>query len=126
MVSKASDDLPEPESPVKTTSRSRGISTSMFLRLCSRAPRIAITRVSRIPTSLTFASRRRARDLSNRSFIDSFFGLAIAGAGGPELRDIGRTAGFRQPKARYRSKPGDNGVIGKIRWGFQETGEEEV
>ena len=37
MVSKASDDLPEPESPVMTTSLFRGSSTSMFLRLCSRA-----------------------------------------------------------------------------------------
>src|SRR5579862_896369 len=42
MVSKASDDLPEPLTPVKTTSLSRGISTSMFLRLCSRAPCTAI------------------------------------------------------------------------------------
>src|SRR3954452_16262163 len=40
MVSKASEDLPEPESPVTTTSRSRGRSSEMFLRLCSRAPRI--------------------------------------------------------------------------------------
>src|SRR4030065_212381 len=39
MVSKASEDLPEPETPVMTTSLSRGITTSMFLRLCSRAPR---------------------------------------------------------------------------------------
>src|SRR4051794_10226391 len=38
MVSKASDDLPEPESPVITTSESRGSSTSTSLRLCSRAP----------------------------------------------------------------------------------------
>src|ERR1700722_4654439 len=45
MVSKASDDLPEPDRPVNTTSRSRGISTSMFLRLCSRAPRMVIARV---------------------------------------------------------------------------------
>src|SRR5262249_9958502 len=44
MVSKASEDLPEPERPVNTTSLSRGISTSMFLRLCSRAPRIVIAR----------------------------------------------------------------------------------
>src|ERR1700716_2342417 len=44
MVSKASEDLPEPESPVKTTSLSRGISRSMFLRLCSRAPRMVIAR----------------------------------------------------------------------------------
>src|SRR3990170_820109 len=46
MVSKASDDLPEPESPVITTSRSRGMSRSTFFRLCSRAPRIEITRAS--------------------------------------------------------------------------------
>src|SRR5687768_15512676 len=39
MVSKASEDLPEPLSPVMTTSWSRGISTSMFFRLCARAPR---------------------------------------------------------------------------------------
>ena len=42
MVSKASEDLPEPESPVMTTRLSRGMSTSMFLRLCSRAPRTTI------------------------------------------------------------------------------------
>src|ERR1700720_3197024 len=44
MVSKASDDLPDPDSPVKTTSLSRGISRSTFLRLCSRAPRMVIAR----------------------------------------------------------------------------------
>src|SRR5260370_40669955 len=45
MVSKASDDFPEPDKPVNTASLSRGISTSMFLRWCSRAPRIVIARV---------------------------------------------------------------------------------
>src|ERR1700730_3610249 len=45
MVSKASEDLPEPDSPVKTTSLSRGISRSTFLRLGSRGPRIVIARV---------------------------------------------------------------------------------
>src|ERR1700760_1073042 len=44
MVSKASEDFPEPDRPVNTTSLSRGISTSMFLRLCSRAPRMRIAR----------------------------------------------------------------------------------
>src|SRR6478672_472407 len=39
IVSNARDDLPEPESPVKTTRLSRGSSTEMSLRLCSRAPR---------------------------------------------------------------------------------------
>src|SRR5215207_4358388 len=46
MVSKASEDLPEPDKPVNTTSRSRGISTSTFFRLCSRAPRMVIARVA--------------------------------------------------------------------------------
>ncbi len=40
MVSKASELLPEPDSPVITTSFSRGSSSVMFLRLCSRAPRM--------------------------------------------------------------------------------------
>src|SRR5690348_5924124 len=39
MVSKASDDFPDPDRPVKTTSWSRGSSMLTFLRLCSRAPR---------------------------------------------------------------------------------------
>src|ERR1700743_2778202 len=39
MVSNASDDLPDPERPVMTTSWSRGISISTFFRVCSRAPR---------------------------------------------------------------------------------------
>src|SRR2546423_3287853 len=43
MVSKASDDLPEPESPVKTTSLSRGMVRSTSCRLCSRAPRMTIS-----------------------------------------------------------------------------------
>src|SRR6476646_10634951 len=46
MVSKASEDLPEPDRPVNTTNWSRGMATSIFLRLCSRAPRIVIWRVS--------------------------------------------------------------------------------
>src|SRR5690349_8487742 len=40
MVSKASEDLPEPDRPVITIRRSRGRSRSMFLRLCVRAPRM--------------------------------------------------------------------------------------
>ena len=38
MVSKASEDLPEPERPVNTTILLRGISTVIFLRLWVRAP----------------------------------------------------------------------------------------
>src|SRR5471032_765017 len=47
MVSKAKEDLPEPDRPVNTTSWSRGIATSMFLRLCSRAPWLVLARASR-------------------------------------------------------------------------------
>src|SRR5579859_3303134 len=42
MVSKASEDLPDPLSPVITVKVLRGISTEMFLRLCWRAPRTVI------------------------------------------------------------------------------------
>src|SRR3972149_1270956 len=63
MVSKAREDLPEPETPVMTTSLSRGISTSMFLRLCSRAPR-TMMELSAIPPpewfSLTYHYRVEA------------------------------------------------------------------
>src|SRR5262249_27888026 len=38
MVSNARLDLPEPDRPVTTTRRSRGISSEMFLRLWTRAP----------------------------------------------------------------------------------------
>src|SRR5262245_14040385 len=79
MVSKASDDLPEPDSPVNTTSLSRGISTSMFLRLCSRAPRMAITR----------ASGRLRLFLSNRSFIGLFWIVQILGKANSGLANLG-------------------------------------
>src|SRR6185436_783138 len=38
MVSKARLDFPEPDRPVTTTRRSRGISSEMFFRLWTRAP----------------------------------------------------------------------------------------
>src|SRR4051812_37006330 len=40
MVSKASEDFPDPDNPVSTMSLSRGRSRLMLRRLCSRAPRI--------------------------------------------------------------------------------------
>src|SRR3954454_21455742 len=42
MGANASDDLPEPERPVKTMSLSRGSSREMLRRLCSRAPRMVM------------------------------------------------------------------------------------
>src|SRR5918912_3985580 len=42
MVSKASEDLPEPETPVTTVSFSTGMVNETFLRLLTRAPRTMI------------------------------------------------------------------------------------
>src|SRR5918997_2736434 len=54
MVAKASEDLPESDRPVMTTSESRGSSTVTSLRLCSRAPatRMDSWRDIRTPLSL--------------------------------------------------------------------------
>src|SRR5262245_5306703 len=49
MVSKASDDLPDPETPVITVRRSWGISSEMFLRLFCRAPSMRRPGAMRIP-----------------------------------------------------------------------------
>src|SRR4051794_35922629 len=49
MVSKASEDFPEPETPVITVMRLCGISSEMFLRLCSRAPRMEMVSSNGIP-----------------------------------------------------------------------------
>src|ERR1043165_1069702 len=49
MVSKASDDLPDPETPVTTVSALCGTSKSMFLRLCTRAPRTTMLSLSCAP-----------------------------------------------------------------------------
>src|ERR1700730_6440248 len=58
MVSKARLDLPEPERPVTTMSLSRGISTEMFLRLCTRAPWTAM-----VVRALALVAFRLAADL---------------------------------------------------------------
>src|SRR6478609_5016789 len=49
MVSKASDDLPEPLSPVITVRVLRGISTEMFFKLCWRAPRTVMLLIAMGP-----------------------------------------------------------------------------
>src|SRR5262245_41554539 len=59
MVSNARDDLPEPDKPVITTSWSRGRSTSMFLRLWTRAPRTAIQSLAMCDRRLFSAAAKR-------------------------------------------------------------------
>src|ERR1700726_4369375 len=95
MVSKASEDLPEPDRPVNTTSRSRGISRSTFLRLCSRAPRTAMTRGSRAFLVGSLAGRF----LSKRSFIGKWLPFPRPSAAGFERgfrSNVVRTQGFCQ------------------------------
>src|SRR5215470_20230390 len=93
MVSKASDDLPDPDRPVITTRLSRGMSTSIFFRLCSRAPRTE----SVLPAILSLMDpdgkgcRTRSdgpRDIvAGRAKIDSEkLAPAKAGAHGPASR----------------------------------------
>src|ERR1700722_8582827 len=71
MVSKASEDLPEPERPVNTTSLSRGIVRSIFFRLCSRAPRTVMARPSNNFSTAAPLGLERAGFLMG-------FGLAMA------------------------------------------------
>src|ERR1041384_2917686 len=92
MVSNASDDLPEPESPVMTVSRFRGIATEMFLRLCSRAPR-----TRRNSSDISPGTYRSARRHSSRRAPV----LGIGRRSGGRLRP--RPATFLSLQASYRS-----------------------
>src|SRR4051812_28573313 len=65
MVSNASEDLPDPDRPVMTTSESRGSSTVTSLRLCSRAPVTTIW-FWRLDIRPPLSLRRSRTDFSNR------------------------------------------------------------
>src|ERR1700730_16226784 len=67
MVSKARLDLPEPDSPVTTMSLSRGISTEMFWRLCTRAPCTAM--VVRAAALTDLEAIRRFPHVDERQFL---------------------------------------------------------
>jgi hypothetical protein len=67
MVSNASDDLPEPETPVKTMNLSLGSVMSMFFKLCSRAPLITMSFAIlssckiKIVTKVNYSRKRKER-----------------------------------------------------------------
>src|SRR6266478_4246770 len=67
MVSKAREDLPEPERPVMTVRELRGISTLMFLRLCWRAPRTTSLVRPMIPKRSLHRSRACSRQALTHS-----------------------------------------------------------
>src|SRR3954464_11973535 len=101
MVSNASDDFPDPESPVITTILSRGIWMSMFFRLCSRAP-LTWMEVSGIATSARWcgASRtataahdaparaRRARHIAVLAHADDRLGSVLKDDKTAQLDDL--------------------------------------
>src|SRR5215470_10752641 len=68
MVSNASDDLPEPDRPVKTISLSRGSSRSTLRRLCSRAPRMVIESATVPPSYRLGGQIERMFDQPSRGF----------------------------------------------------------
>src|SRR5690606_564813 len=67
IVSNASDDLPDPDSPVKTTMLLRGKSRSTLFRLCSRAPRTTRRSDTRVAPSLAGYMQRQRSDLADLS-----------------------------------------------------------
>src|SRR5215467_3323778 len=104
MVSKARLDLPEPDRPVITMSLSRGISSEMFLRLCTRAPCTA--------TVVRAVDRGAATPLEERFF---FMGRSPCAVSLKEVHNLGVSAPGRPGQRRG---PGQFGwVIGQVRFG---------
>src|SRR3546814_7409014 len=105
MVSKASDDLPEPDRPVITISRSRGRSRSMFFRLWVRAPRMRMVSIAIGGGDLGSGGggRRRERDRTEERNEPPIWGQMAEIASLPERRRSGRDAarsGARCPGTR--------------------------
>src|SRR4029079_4177040 len=94
MVSNASDDLPDPDRPVMTTSASRGRESEMSRRLCSRAPEMTIEFLFggiRHPVYVpeqTFA-RLRSRTLRRRREVGANRVSAVPPHRPPERRERG-------------------------------------
>src|SRR5207237_8745075 len=90
MVSKARDDLPDPETPVTTVRELWGISKSIFFKLWTRAPRTTMVSVDifwavRSPGSAVLATG------GFRSTGESlYYNAGRAGTGWRELSRIGR------------------------------------
>src|SRR5678815_4795715 len=95
MVSKASDDFPDPDRPVMTVRLSRGMSTDTPFKLCSRAPRTEIwVSMVRSFVPYLFADRKTAGHLrrthirAGRCVPGRSFSYAIP-ASDQEVREMG-------------------------------------
>ena len=87
-----SDDLPAPDTPVTATSTPSGNATSMFLRLCSRAP-FTVSHALRL-AALAQAPRCARCPTRKRPVSDAGFALSSSG------RALGDDAAAQAPGAR--------------------------
>ena len=83
MVSKASEDLPEPLRPVITVRVLRGISTSIFLRLCWRAPRteILVIGMKLAKVKLAFRNMDGPTEMVESRFAQLYSRILVANSG---------------------------------------------
>src|SRR5664280_1801428 len=65
MVSKASEDLPDPESPVTTVSVLRGMETERLRRLCCRAPRTVMCVIAMLTGLAAHSTVPRGGEMAN-------------------------------------------------------------
>src|SRR3954447_17229625 len=98
MVSNASDDFPEPDRPVMTTSESRGSSTVTSLRLCSRAP--ATTMDSWRDITLPSESTARQDGRTERVFASGRSVAALCGRQQPGVLQLGAEVGQERVDAQ--------------------------
>src|SRR5882672_7892821 len=75
MVSKASEDLPEPETPVTTVRLLCGISKSIFLRLWTRAPRTIMLSVDIDTGTAAARTSPRRQHVFRRCLLEASGGL---------------------------------------------------
>src|SRR5579864_3779109 len=97
MVSKASDDFPEPETPVTTVKVLWGTSKSTFFRLWTRAPRTTMLSVDISKESKQSPESGRMRSVAPPGTAESFYykaglGRTLAGFRTNERKDSGRGA----------------------------------
>src|SRR5271156_3597165 len=112
MVSKAREDLPDPLRPVTTVRVLRGISTSMFLRLCWRAPRTEIL-VMAIWYCLKIRAGWHLRNVDRSAYLFEirsaqlysvfYYGAPVYDASGWSLAAGGNTGRLKMPHRRKLS-----------------------
>src|SRR5215212_8896529 len=107
MVSNASELLPDPDNPVRTTSLSRGMSISMFLRLCSRAPRTLIRSCRAMKQESSLGALGICGDASEQTI--AIYQCSIRGA---------RWSGVFVQKELYQSNRTDSSLIPAARANF--------